>query len=82
MEAENRSRKRKANNDSTTAKKKRKKPAREDEGDLDLEAGLNKSFEHMDGQLLSDHIAQKTTRFGTDLSPIELVDLYISGAKI
>ncbi|KAK5654356.1 hypothetical protein OQA88_7265 [Cercophora sp. LCS_1] len=80
MEAENRTMKRKASSDSANPKKKRKKPAREDEGDLDVEAGLNKSFEHMDGQLLADHVAQKTTRFGTDLSPIELADLYISAS--
>jgi hypothetical protein len=52
---------------------------REDEGDLDVEAGLNLAFARMDGQLVADHIAQKTRRFGTDLSPVELSDLYISG---
>lgn len=62
------------------AKKQRKqKKAREDEEDLDVEAGLNRAFERMDGQLVADHIAQKTRRFGTDLSPVELSDLYISG---
>jgi protein CMS1 len=67
--------------DDVNAKKKRKKQKkqREDEGDLDVEIGVNRAFERMDGQLLADHIAQKTTRFGTDLSPIELADLYISG---
>lgn len=49
------------------------------ETDLDLEAGLNRAFERMDGQLLADHLAQKTRRFGADLSPVELADLYISG---
>lgn len=61
------------------AKKKRKNPVREDEEDLDVEAGLNRSFERMDSQLVADHIAQKTSRFGTDLSSVELSDLYISG---
>lgn len=73
-------RKRKADDGEGGAKKKkRSKKAREDEGDLDVEAGLNRAFERMDGQLLADHIAQKVTRFGTDLSSVELSDLYISG---
>lgn len=63
-------------------KKKKQKKVRQDEGDLDAEAGLNLAFARMDGQLLADHIAQKTTRFGTDLSPVELSDLYISGRCI
>lgn len=62
-------------------KKKRKKQVREDEEDLDIEAGLNRSFERMDSQLVADHMAQKTSRFGTDLSSVELSDLYISGEK-
>ncbi|KAK4461383.1 U3-containing 90S pre-ribosomal complex subunit-domain containing protein [Cladorrhinum samala] len=80
MATEMRSNKRKLEDD-VTAKKKRKKQKkqREDEGDLDVEVGVNRAFERMDGQLLADHIAQKTTRFGTELSPIELADLYISG---
>ncbi|KAK4145298.1 U3-containing 90S pre-ribosomal complex subunit-domain containing protein [Dichotomopilus funicola] len=65
------------------AKKQRKqKKLREDEEDLDVEAGLNRAFERMDGQLVADHIAQKTRRFGTDLSPVELTDLYISANSI
>lgn len=72
-------RKRKADDEGGAKKKKRSKKAREDEGDLDVEAGLNRAFERMDGQLLADHIAQKVTRFGTDLSSVELSDLYISG---
>lgn len=74
-------RKRKADDGEIVAakKKKRSKKARDDEGDLDVEAGLNRAFERMDGQLLADHIAQKVTRFGTDLSSVELSDFYISG---
>ncbi|KAA8636271.1 hypothetical protein SMACR_09079 [Sordaria macrospora] len=76
-------RKRKADDGEGGAKKKkRSKKAREDEGDLDVEAGLNRAFERMDGQLLADHIAQKVTRFGTDLSSVELSDLYISANAI
>ncbi|KAM7187129.1 U3-containing 90S pre-ribosomal complex subunit domain containing protein [Naviculisporaceae sp. PSN 640] len=63
-------------------KKKKQKKVRQDEGDLDAEAGLNLAFARMDGQLLADHIAQKTTRFGTDLSTVELSDLYISANSI
>ncbi|KAL2128886.1 hypothetical protein VTI74DRAFT_8507 [Chaetomium olivicolor] len=62
--------------------KKKQKKTREDEGDLDVEAGLNRAFERMDGQLVADHVAQKTRRFGTDLSPVELSDLYISANAI
>lgn len=76
------SKKRKLEDDGPAKKKKQKKKQREDEADLDVEAGLNRSFARMDGQLLADHIAQKTTRFGTDLSPVELSDLYISANAI
>lgn len=65
--------------DKPRKKQKKQKKVREDQGDLDVEAGLNRAFERMDGQLVADHIAQKTRRFGTDLSPVELSDLYISG---
>ncbi|KAK0628699.1 U3-containing 90S pre-ribosomal complex subunit-domain containing protein [Bombardia bombarda] len=64
------------------SKKKRSKKLREDESDLDTEKGLNMAFARMDGQLLADHIAQKTTRFATDLSSIELSDLYVSANSI
>lgn len=68
----------------TTNKKKRKRMHQheQDEADLDVEAGLNKAFQRMDSQLLADHVAQKTTRFATDLSTVELADLYISGERI
>jgi len=80
-EIESKSRKRAAPQDDGAGsnKKKRKKAVRHDEGDLDVEAGVNRGFERMDSQLLADYIAQKTTRFGSDLSPVELGDLYISG---
>ncbi|KAL2166583.1 hypothetical protein VTG60DRAFT_2478 [Thermothelomyces hinnuleus] len=75
--------KRKLQGDEKPRKKHKKhKKVREDEADLDVEAGLNRAFERMDGQLLADHLAQKTRRFGTDLSPIELSDLYISANYI
>ena len=73
--------KKRKSQDDSSSRKKRKKQVREDEGDLDVETGLNRAFERMDGQLLADHIAQKTARFGSDLSPVELSDLYISGEE-
>jgi protein CMS1 len=80
MATEEHTKKRKLQDDDKPRKKQKKqKKVREDETDLDMEAGLNRAFERMDGQLLADHIAQKTRRFGTELSPVELSDLYISG---
>lgn len=46
---------------------------------LDTELGVNTLVARMDNQLLADHVAQKTTRFGSDLSTVELSDLTISG---
>lgn len=63
-------------------KRKRKQEYEQDEAEMDVGAGLNKAFERMDGQLLADHLAQKTSRFGTDLSSVELADLYISANAI
>ena len=77
MDTENKSRKRPTEDDGGS-KKKRKK-VRQDEGDLDAEAGLNLAVARMDGQLIADHMAQKTSRFATELSSIELSDLYVSG---
>lgn len=56
-----------------------KKHKSEDNEELDLEAGLNLVFSHMDAQLLADHVAQKTRRFENELSSVELEDKYISG---
>jgi protein CMS1 len=60
--------------------RKRKKKSRFDQDDLlfDMEAGVNKAIALMDSQLMADHLAQKTSRFGSDLSSVELSDLYIS----
>ncbi|KAL2161301.1 hypothetical protein VTH06DRAFT_8521 [Thermothelomyces fergusii] len=83
MAAVDNAKKRKLQDDEKPRKKHKKhKKVREDEADLDVEAGLNRAFERMDGQLLADHLAQKTRRFGTDLSPVELSDLYISANYI
>lgn len=62
--------------------KKRRKPNAPDDGSLDVELGLNLLFNRMDNQLLADHLAQKLSRFGTDLSPVEISDLTISANAI
>lgn len=58
--------------------KKRKAGAPDDEL-LNTELGLNTLFTKMDNQLLADHLAQKLTRFGSDLSAIEISDMTLSG---
>jgi hypothetical protein len=47
-----------------------------------MELGINSAIARMDNQLMADHLAQKTIRFGTELSSIELADLTISGTLI
>jgi protein CMS1 len=61
-------------------KSKNAKAAAEDE--LDVEAGLNNAFSHMDGQLLADYMAQRTRKFESDLSSIELEDKFIPGMEV
>ncbi|KAI9674995.1 MAG: hypothetical protein M1817_001401 [Caeruleum heppii] len=65
-----------------TAKRKKSKRKVEDDGDLDLEAGINKAFALMDGRLLADQLGQRLRRFEPDLSMVELNDQYISGRVI
>jgi protein CMS1 len=60
-------------------KKKRPKTKAVEEDDLDLDAGINNAFSHMDSQLLADYVAQRTRRYESDLSSIELEDKYIPG---
>lgn len=45
--------------------------------DLDIERGVNLAIGRMDRGLLADYIAQRTKRFHSDLSAVELEDLYI-----
>lgn len=74
--------KRPAESDSISSKKKRRRKAKgsaEDDELIDLELGVNGAIAKMDNQLLADHLAQRLSRFGTDLSPVELSDLSISG---
>jgi len=62
------------------ARKRRKSSARQGEEDLmDMEAGINTAFAFMDGPLLSDYLAQRITRHGSDLSSVERTDLTVSG---
>ncbi|KAF2090337.1 hypothetical protein K490DRAFT_35371 [Saccharata proteae CBS 121410] len=63
-------------------KRKSKKSSHVDDGDLDEEKGVNTSIARMDSQLLADQIAQKTKKFQSDLSSVELEDRYLSGKAI
>lgn len=56
-----------------------KKRRIDDDTDLDIENGVDKSYSSMDQQLLADYLAQKTRKFECDLSSIELEDRFISG---
>lgn len=60
------------------AKKTKSKKTTED-NELDVLAGINNAFSHMDNQLLADYIAQRTRKYESDLSSIELEDKYIPG---
>ncbi|KAK7985051.1 hypothetical protein PG988_002673 [Apiospora saccharicola] len=82
MASKAKSKKRSLNDEGGSQKKKRKAGFQQDESLLDTEAGVNKAIAAMDPQLLADYLAQKTTRFGSDLSPVELADLYISPISI
>lgn len=62
-----------------SVKKSKKRKSKFSEEGLDEQLGVNTLFARMDNQLLADHLAQKMTRFGTDLSPVELSDLSLSG---
>ncbi len=80
------SKKRKRGGDEENAKraakksKKKKKIGKTDEYDeLDIETGINKAFSHMDNLLLADYVAQRTRKYESDLSLVELEDKYIPG---
>jgi protein CMS1 len=59
------------------AKSKKQKAVEEDE--LDIDAGINNAFSHMNCQLLADYVAQRTRKYENDLSLVELEDKYIPG---
>lgn len=58
-------------------KPKKAKPA--DDADVDLENGVNNALGRMDNRLLADYVAQKTKRFESSLSLVELEDKHIPG---
>ncbi|KEQ95533.1 hypothetical protein AUEXF2481DRAFT_40100 [Aureobasidium subglaciale EXF-2481] len=62
--------------------KKAKQPKDIEEDALDLELGVNHAIAHMDSQLLADHVAQRTKRFHTELSVMELEDMHIPSHAI
>jgi protein CMS1 len=66
-----------AKDDSKKSKSKKKKTDEED--GLDIELGINTAFAYMNSQLVADHVAQKTRKYESDLSSIELEDKYIPG---
>ena len=66
---------------SKKAKKKKKKSSNPEDESLDTELGVNALFSRMDNQLLADYLAQKTSRFGSELSSIELADLTVTGQE-
>ncbi|KAM5371616.1 hypothetical protein ACJZ2D_007896 [Fusarium nematophilum] len=63
-------------------KNKKRKANAPDDDLLDTELGLNTLFTKMDNQLLADHLAQKLSRFGSDLSAVEISDLTVSANAI
>ncbi|KAI8683218.1 CMS1-like protein [Fusarium sp. Ph1] len=63
-------------------KNKKRKANAPDDDTLDTELGLNILFTKMDNQLLADHLAQKLSRFGSDLSAVEISDLTVSANAI
>lgn len=70
--------KKRSREDDGGSRKRKKSGFEQDDLLFDTEAGVNRALALMDSQLMADHLAQKTSRFGTDLSPVELSDLYIS----
>lgn len=64
--------------------KQKKNPKASDDQDalLDLDLGINTIFGRMDPDLLADYVAASTKRFGSDLSSVELSDLYVPASAI
>lgn len=62
--------------------KKNPKPSDDQDALLDLDLGVNTIFSRMDPDLLADYVAASTKRFGSDLSPVELSDLYVPAGAI
>jgi protein CMS1 len=49
--------------------------------DLDAEMSVNTAFSRMDSELLADYVAQRTRKYESDLSVVELQDKYIPGTR-
>lgn len=62
--------------------KKNPKPSDDQDALLDLDLGISTIFSRMDPDLLADYIAANTKRFGSDLSSVELSDLYVPAGAI
>ena len=60
-------------------RKKLKKAKRIEDEDLDLEHGLNLAIGKLDSRLQSDYLAQRTKRFSSELSLVELEDRHVPG---
>ncbi|KAG0650236.1 cms1 [Hyphodiscus hymeniophilus] len=64
-------------------KKTKAKRGKTDEDDeIDTETRINKAFAHMDNQLLADYVAQRTRKYESDLSSVELEDKYLPTTAI
>lgn len=63
-------------------KKNRRPDAEDEEALFDLDRGVNTIFSRMDPDLLADYVAANTKRFGSDLSSIELSDLYVPAGAV
>lgn len=73
------SRKRAADQEPEARKRKKKTKHRRQDETLNMQLGINTLFSHMDPPLLADYLVKQLTKFGTDLSPIEISDLTVSG---
>lgn len=72
--------KKRAADDSAPVKKaKKKRKANVEDESLDTELGVNTLFQRMDNQLLADYLAQRLSKFGSDLSSIEISDITLPG---
>jgi protein CMS1 len=60
-------------------KTKHKKIHSAEDDSLDIAAGINHAFSQMNNQLLADYIAQRTRKYESDLSSVELEDRYLPG---
>lgn len=64
---------------SAKRKKLKNRKKNDNEENMDVEASINTAIGRMDGRLLADYVAQRTKRFGNELSLVELEDRYLPG---